>query len=435
MEISNFNGSGRIRAILSSGYGRLHLAQSASWLDSIGVCVYLVCGWVPGSSNKWLVRLCSRIVGRNLSAGLQKRAIVLTTGGSLCKSTLCEFIYQGARIADKIICNGMLASEIQAWAWRLFGWHSKRFIKKYYVKHNMVFHVRSGAGQGGAIKLAKKLRIPVIVDHSIAHPKFLERQLREEYERNGATFDMGADSPFWKMIARDCEQSDCLIVNSHFVRDTFIEQGYPPQKIRVVYLGTREDFCGIRAVKASRCPDRKIRLLFTGNFGFRKGGEYILKAIGLLKRMSCIEFEMDVVGEYAGAKTIIEKYRSEGMPIVFHGPVPQDDLKVFLAESDIYVFPSLAEGCACSGMEAMAAGLCVVATHESGLPIDDGVNGCIVPSKDYESLAMTIMRLMKNPELIDKMGESAALLIKTKYTWDKYANNIMRIYKELLDDE
>ena len=66
--------------ILSSGYGRLHLAQSAEWLGRAGVWVGLVCGWVPKNPNSWLVRLCSKFVGRNLSAGMKKRAIKLVCG-------------------------------------------------------------------------------------------------------------------------------------------------------------------------------------------------------------------------------------------------------------------------------------------------------------------------------------------------------------------
>ena len=63
--------------ILSSGYGRLHLAQSAEYLGRAGVDVKLVCGWVPKNPDSWLVRLCSKIVGRNLAPGLRKRLIVL----------------------------------------------------------------------------------------------------------------------------------------------------------------------------------------------------------------------------------------------------------------------------------------------------------------------------------------------------------------------
>lgn len=419
-------------SVLSSGYGRLHLAQSADWLCKDGVAIKLVCGWVPLNPDSWLVRFCSKLAGRNLSAGMKKRAVVLANGGEVIPCAWADFICQGLFWFERKIFKGKFHGQIASFSWQVFGWQARRYINKFGRNGNAVFHVRSGAGHGGAIKLAKKLGIPVVVDHSIAHPEYMEKHLRPEYEKNGAVFDMGTSSPFWRLVAEDCEWADALLVNSFFVRDTFIEQGYPVEKIKVVYLGTRPDFFGLRKVKATNRGERKLRLLFTGGFGFRKGAEYILDAVKILVENATVPFEMDVVGDYSSAKSLIERHKDENLPIVFHGPVPQDDLKKFLAQSDIYVFPSLAEGCACSGMEAMAAGLCVVATHEAGFPIEDGVNGCVVPGKNSEAVAQKILWLMKHLDEIDRMGAAAAELIRSKYTWELYAENVRKVYEEML---
>ena len=421
-----------VTSILSSGYGRLHLAQSADWLCKAGMTVKLVCGWVPTHPDGWIVRLCSRVVGRNLFAGMKKRAIELSNGGEVLPCAWADFLCQGLFWLESKILRGKAHGQMAAFAWKIFGWQTKRYLRKYSQPDKTVFHVRSGAGHGGSIREARKLEIAVLVDHSIAHPAYMEKNLRSEYERNGTVFDMGTSSPFWRMIAEDCEWADVLLVNSFFVRDTFIEQGYPAEKIKVVYLGTRPDFFGLRAVRAENRGGRKLRLLFTGGFGFRKGAEYILDAIKLLKEKAPVPFEMDVVGDYSSAKGMIAKHHDEKLPITFHGPVPQDDLKQFLSQSDIYVFPSLAEGCACSGMEAMAAGLCVVGTHEAGFPIEDGVNGCVIPAKNAEAVAARILDLMKNPESIDRMGAAAAELIRTHYTWEQYAENVKKIYEEMM---
>ena len=421
-----------LTTILSSGYGRLHLAQSSEWLDKAGVEVKLVCGWVPRNPHGLLVCLCSRLVGRNLSDGMAKRAIKLSGCGEVIPCAWADFFYHGLLWLERKFSDGSHRGKIMAMAWKVFGWQSKRFIVKSGMKGRTVFHVRSGAGHGDAIQQAHKLCMPVVVDHSIAHPAYMENHLRPEYEKNGAFFDFGMSSAFWKMIVEDCEWADVLLVNSFFVRDTFIEQGYPPEKIKVVYLGTRPDFFGLRTVRAANRGGRKLRLLFTGGFGFRKGAEYILDAIKLLKEKAPVLFEMDVVGDYSSAKGLIAKHHDEELPITFHGPVPQDDLKQFLSQSDIYVFPSLAEGCACSGMEALAAGLCVVGTHEAGFPIEDGVNGCVIPAKNAEAVAARILDLMKNPESIDRMGAAAAALIRTHYTWEQYAESVKKIYEEML---
>ena len=422
-------------AVISSGYGRLHFVQSADWLGRAGVGVRLICGWVPKNSDSCLVRVTSRMIGRNLSAGMRKRAIDLSNGGKIVPCAWAEFLCQGLFLVERKIFKGYFHGLIASFVWKVFGWQTRRCLKKYGRKNNSIFHVRSGAGHGGAIQLAKKLKIPVIVDHSIAHPVYMENHLRSEYEKNGAVFDLGISSPFWRLVVEDCEWADVLLVNSYFVRDTFIEQGFPSERIKVVYLGTRPDFFGLRTVKADGRGDRNLKLLFTGGFGFRKGAEYILEAVKILVSKAPVPFEMDVVGDYSGAKSLMEKHKDENLPIAFHGPVPQDDLKQFLSRSDIYVFPSLAEGCACSGMEAMAAGLCVVATNEAGFPIEDGENGCLVSSKNAEAIADQILYLMEHPDKIDRMGIAAAELIRRKYTWEQYAENVKHIYEEMLENE
>jgi glycosyltransferase involved in cell wall biosynthesis len=73
--------------------------------------------------------------------------------------------------------------------------------------------------------------------------------------------------------------------------------------------------------------------------------------------------------------------------------VPQDSLKDYLAKADVYVFPSLAEGGASSGVETMAADLPVIPTWESGLAITHGESGWIVPEKSVEKLVNAIHAL------------------------------------------
>lgn len=440
---------------LSIGYGRLHLVSSARFIAAAGCSVKMICGWVPRNPNGWLVRLCSKLVGRDLSAGMKKRVIDYP-GVTVCSMPFVDFFDQTLRLVDRKLFKGKHKKGISSFSWRVFGWWSRRNLNG-----ADVFHVRSGAGQGGAIRKAKALGMKVVCDHSIAHPAFMDMHLRGEYEKNGAMFDLGMDSPFWRQIVKDCEESDVVMVNSFFVKDTFVENGFAPDKIKVVYLGQREDFFGLRqrkfdvpgltfdvagAANSSLKPETSnLKLLFTGGFGFRKGGEYILEALKILKQRG-VAFEMDVVGDYSSARQLISRYESDldisyasnlkpqtsNFKLTFHGPKPQDELKSFLANGDIYVFPSLAEGCAQSGMEAMAAGMCVVGTHESGFPITDGENGYVVPSKDAVAIADRIEWLNSLREEIDRVGANAARLIRENYTWEKYAENVRALYEELV---
>jgi glycosyltransferase involved in cell wall biosynthesis len=444
-----------MKVMLSLGYGRLHLMSSARFIAAAGCKIRMICGWVPRNPNGLLVRACSKLIGRDLSAGMKKRVIDIP-GVEVCSMPLVDFFDQALRLVDRKLFKGKHKKGISSFSWRVFGWWSRRNLNG-----ADVFHVRSGAGQGGAIRKAKALGMKVVCDHSIAHPAFMDTHLRVEYEKNGAMFDLGMDSPFWQQIVKDCEEADVVMVNSFFVKDTFVENGFAPEKIKVVYLGQREDFFGLRqrrfdvsglmfdagggANSNLKPQTSNLKLLFTGGFGFRKGGEYILEALKILKQRG-VAFEMDVVGDYSSAGQLISRYEAEldisyastieprasNFKLTFHGPKAQDELKSFLANGDIYVFPSLAEGCAQSGMEAMAAGMCVVATHESGFPIMDGEDGYLVPSKDAKAIADRIMWLMDHPNEIDRVGANAAKLIRQNYTWERYAETVKRMYEELL---
>ena len=407
------------KVIVSTGIGPLHLMKSAVSLSKI-VDVRVIQSWIPNNVNSKFVLFLSKLIGHKfLAIGLSKRIPPELEG----KNHSCptpDFLLWGLKIFSKKT-HFPNDKVLTGWAWKLFGLQSKKFIKDAHI-----FHVRSGAGQGGAILKAKQEGMKVIVDHSIAHPAYMEINLRDEFRKNKTPFGLGLDSPLFQYTISDSDLADCILVNSLFVKKTFIEQGYLEEKIRVVYLGVRDDFMGL---KIDYSVTDKIKLLFTGGFGFRKGGEYLLKALQMLEAEG-FQFEMNIIGSFAEASQLIKN-----MPIRsvnFLGFVPQVELKKFFIEADIYVFPSLCEGCASSGMEAMAAGMPVIATEESGLPIINNEDGIIIPSKDYLSIYSSIKALSCEKEKREYIGRNAALKIKSNYTWDNYAINVNEIYDEIL---
>lgn len=404
-----------IRVILSTN-GPLHLIKSAEYLYPL-VDIHVIQGWIPSWWNKWLLKIASLIEHRDLFRTISKRTPKCLEGRNIGLS-IPDFYYWGCRLfhltsSQKASINSAL----------LFGKLEQR-----YLHDGDIFHVRSGSGAAGAIEKAKKNGMKVVVDHSIAHPAFMERQLRDEYTKYGVNFDLGLDNPFWAEIVEECKKGDKVLVNSQFVKDTFVKEGFNPNKIEVILLGVRQDFQYLK--KDYALKNGCLRILFTGGFGFRKGAEYILKALRELDNQG-FNYEMTVVGDYRGALPLIDKYKPQHLHLV--STVPQDELKSFLANSDVYLFPSLCEGCASSGMEALAAGLPVIATIESGLPIDNGINGIIIPSKNEGSIVSSLKNIASSEEKRMSLGIKAADKIANKYTWQKYAQNVYKLYQQLMN--
>jgi len=111
----------------------------------------------------------------------------------------------------------------------------------------------------------------------------------------------------------------------------------------------------------------------------------------------------------------------------------QDDLKDLLATSDLYVFPTHAEGCARSAMEAMGAGLPVVTTDACGLPIRHGIDGWIVPRAEGRSLATAITHLLGNQSSRESIGRTAQARVSAEFRWPNFAHHLADLYARLMD--
>lgn len=399
--------------VLLSTFGPLHLIKSAEFLSPL-VDITVIQGWIPTWWNNWMIKPVSRIIGYDLGRTIRKRTPDCLDNRNYGLG-LADFIANASRFFVK-------SPNIQDF-WLSAANHIYGKMSMKYIHNADVFHVRSGSGRGGAIQKAKELGMKVVVDHSIAHPHFMEISLSDEFKRNGTFFNLSEKTRFWKDVLDDCHEADVIVVNSYFVQRTFVENGFPSEKVAVAYLGVREDFWGLK--QNYQMHENKFKVLFTGGFGFRKGAEYILKAMQALESMG-INTELIVVGNYNEALQLLNKYPVKGIRLI--GFIPQDDLKEYLSTSDVYLFPSLCEGCASSGMEAMASGLPVIATEESGLPISDGQNGLLVPSKDVQAITEALLTLMKDEGLRKSLGQNAAHLIKEQFSWEMYAKKILSIY-------
>ncbi len=376
---------------------------------------------------------------------MKKRVIIMTGIGLLHFRSAADSLSKYVNVMD-VRCAGVIAQIINRLAsalkcfsekgcvWlRQFAWTGVGWREAKRISNVDIYHIRSGAGQGGLIKTVKKQDIRVLVDHSALHPAQTEVNLMAEYERWGESLPIAPNIGVWKNVLKDCAEADILMVNANHIRESFVDCGFDPKKIRVVYLGVRDDF---RDVAINRLDSGKkndvLKVLFTGNVSLLKGIEYLLKSLKILNERG-IRVHYDVVGSINSPKALIKKYND--LPIKFYGPVPQDAIKDFLANSDIYLFPSLADGCAQSGMEALTAGLPVVATYQSGLPITDGETGCMVPMKDACAIADKIEWLIARPEERKRLGLNASRMMREKYTWEKYAENVKKIYEEMSENE
>ena len=410
------------RVILSTGIGRIHFVETSTALCDAGEDVRLITGWVPSGHYDRFVDAAGWLVGR---PNLSRRLAVRRTGGSLPRDRILTCaIAEGIAAVGQSFCrsNGATWPSVSRIVWQNLGRTSRKYLRR-----ADIFHVRSGAGQGGAIRRAKELGLLTVADHSIAHPAFMARVLNPIFERYGMPTFAGTTDAFWDLVLQDCKEADLVLVNSGFVRDTFVNEGFNPTKIQVAYLGVRSDFYSLKTDYSIHKP---VRLLFTGGFNSRKGAGDLLDAVTALNRASA-QYELTVVGSLAESLALLNHHRPPPNSR-FKGMVLQDALKSYLRDSDIYVFPTLAEGCAKSAMEALAAGLPVITTRECGLPVEHLKQAYLVPSGDPIALEAAIDLLARDEPLRRQLGQAGAALVKAKHSWADYGRTVKAMHMELL---
>ena len=104
------------------------------------------------------------------------------------------------------------------------------------------------------------------------------------------------------------------------------------------------------------------------------------------------------------------------------------DIPDLLAALDILVLPSHSEGVSLALLEAMAAGLPVIATAVGGLPevVTDGVNGLLIPPRDPEALARALDRLLADPDFARRLGEQARAEVEAHYSLERLGRGDQR---------
>jgi glycosyltransferase involved in cell wall biosynthesis len=230
--------------------------------------------------------------------------------------------------------------------------------------------------------------------------------------------------PHW-MFARmnpELERADLVLCPSIFVKDTMLANGVPEGKCFLNPYGVDTSIF----VPRKTIP-QKPRFISVGMICLRKGHQYLFRAFEQVKRVFP-DAELICVGSYR-PDFKLERRRWEGTfthyPNLSHGK-----LAPLLAECTAFVLPSLEEGFARGLSEAMAAGLPMIASYESGATtlVRDGVEGFIVPPHDIQQLADAMIRLAQDRSLNQRMGEAARLKGAERNTWQDYGDRLLAEY-------
>ncbi|MDD3985228.1 MAG: glycosyltransferase family 4 protein [Methanobacterium sp.] len=179
-------------------------------------------------------------------------------------------------------------------------------------------------------------------------------------------------------------------------------------------------------------------ILFFGSLVQYKGPDILLKAFNSLKNdfpnTKLIFAGRGPMLDYL--KSMAKKYGIENK-VFFPGFIDQDKKPLYYKAADIFCLPSttMAESFGIVNLEAMAAGIPIIASDLGGIPdiVKHEINGLLAKPGDHQSLANTLTYLLENEDIRGKFGNKGRQLANN-YSWDKIAKETEELYRKILEN-
>lgn len=221
--------------------------------------------------------------------------------------------------------------------------------------------------------------------------------------------------------ARDpCTTADFLLAPNDGVADDIVgTHGFARDRIVVVPYGVDDSFFQLRNVPV------KGHILFAGTCCLGKGIHYLAFAAEQLAARG-LNYDFRVAG------AVSDRIRSQPAAkyLNFLGRVPRSQFWREYESADVVAVPSLSEGFSAVGLEALAAGVPVVATGVAGTVVRHGVDGLLAPERDAVGLAAAISEIVENRPLRERMSVAARERAR-EFTWHKYGERLLAALRDV----
>jgi glycosyltransferase involved in cell wall biosynthesis len=181
------------------------------------------------------------------------------------------------------------------------------------------------------------------------------------------------------------------------------------------------------------CPPEALIVGSVGWLTDVKGHEYLIEAVAKLKP-DFPSLHLVIIGSGDRHDALLQQSELAGLRDAVHLLGHRDDIEACLAGMDLFVLPSLNEGMGRALIEAMAAGLPVIASRVGGIPavISHERTGLLVPPGDASALAEALRRLLDRPEWATQLGLAASRSVDSRYGSVSMVHAIESIFAEAL---
>jgi glycosyltransferase involved in cell wall biosynthesis len=212
-----------------------------------------------------------------------------------------------------------------------------------------------------------------------------------------------------------------------------VQEGLPRRKVSVIYngidVGPLPDAAARREVRARLGADDGELVIGTiARLDPVKDLGTLIRAVGVVARS--VPARLVIVGD-GEERVALERAAAEtGTPGLVRFLGHRDDARMWLAGCDVYANSSISEGISLTILEAMAAGLPIVATSVGGTPeIVDSSCGRVVPSRDAGALAAALVAVDVEPGVRRALGAAARLRVERDFPIERMVGEYAAAYE------
>ncbi|GJD16075.1 Glycosyltransferase [Rivularia sp. IAM M-261] len=287
-----------------------------------------------------------------------------------------------------------------------------------------------------AIEWAKRNNVPFLLERSSAHISYQAKLLEAEYQKFGLSCTE-IHPQIVKTELAEYELANQVAVPSYFAERSFIEEGFPLDRLVHNRFGTN-----LKTFSPGVKQDNVFRVVYAGSLSVRKGIHYLVEGFC---SANIPNSELCLIG---GATPETGRLIASGdSRVKCIGHIPEPKLAEYYHQSSVFVLPSIEDGFAYVILQAIACGVPLICTTNSGGEdvlrinnaspvklennIDEYPAGYIIPPANSEVIASLLTKLANNPKLLAQKQQNALAFKSEDLSWEQYALRAVEAYKKM----
>lgn len=285
-----------------------------------------------------------------------------------------------------------------------------------------VVHAHFGQSGPAALALAESLGIPLILTFHGQDATISDEQARKSWR--GREYLRGS--------GRLKERVGAVIAVSDFIRARLIEKGYPQGMVVTHRNGIDLEY--FRPVNGGREPV----VLFVGRFVEKKGCEYLIRALGILRDLQC-PVRAVLIGDGILRPSLERLAADLKVDVVFTGFRSLNEVREWLGRASVVAVPSVtaangdSEGLPTVILEAQAMATPIIVTRHAGNTegVVEGRSALVVGERDVHALANAIRSFVGHESAVERFGAAGRAFIERFFDLQKQAAGLEELYDQV----